>query len=89
MPPTPRGIPSPRPALSAIACVLILGSWAIGQLSLNEEVRVTREHAKGDVAARGSASDLLLFIWGRIPPSRLEVFGDAAALERFRGAIRV
>ena len=30
-------------------------------------VVVTREHAKGDVAARGSASDLLLFLWGREP----------------------
>lgn len=46
-------------------------------------VVVTREHAKGDVAARGSASDLLLFLWRRIPASRLEVFGDAALLDRY------
>ena len=25
------------------------------------------EHAKGDVAVRGTASDLLLFLWGRVP----------------------
>jgi uncharacterized protein (TIGR03083 family) len=68
-------------------CTDVPGEWLVARDG--EEVRVTREHAKGDVAARGSASDLLLFIWGRIPPSRLEVFGDAAALERFRGAIRV
>jgi uncharacterized protein (TIGR03083 family) len=44
---------------------------------------VTREHAKGDVAVRGSASDLLLFLWRRIPADRLEVYGDAALLPRY------
>ncbi len=44
---------------------------------------VTHEHAKGDVAARGTASDLLLFLWGRLPASRLDVFGDAALLDRY------
>jgi len=44
---------------------------------------VTHEHAKGDVAARGSASDLLLALRGRIGTGALEVFGDAAVLERF------
>lgn len=49
-----------------------------------DRVDVTREHAKGDVAARGAASDLLLFVYGRVPPERLEVFGDAALLTRWR-----
>jgi hypothetical protein len=52
-------------------------------------VTVTREHAKGDVAARGTASDLLLFLWGRVPADSLEVFGDADLLARFSQAIRV
>lgn len=43
-------------------------------------------HAKGDVAARGTMSDLLLLIWGRIPPARVEVFGDAALLDRWQKA---
>jgi uncharacterized protein (TIGR03083 family) len=42
----------------------------------------TREHAKGDVAVRGPASDLLLYLVGRRPLTRLDVFGDAAVLER-------
>lgn len=46
-------------------------------------VKVTREHAKGDVAARGTASELLLFLWGRIGSERLEVLGDAALLDRY------
>jgi uncharacterized protein (TIGR03083 family) len=43
---------------------------------------VTREHAKGDVAARGSASDLLLLVWGRDRPE-VDVFGDATVLAKF------
>jgi uncharacterized protein (TIGR03083 family) len=43
-------------------------------------------HAKGDVAARGTASDLELYLWGRAAPSTLEVFGDADLLERLRAA---
>lgn len=37
----------------------------------------TREHAKGDVAVRGSGSDLLLYLWGRSTEG-LEIFGDGA-----------
>jgi uncharacterized protein (TIGR03083 family) len=50
---------------------------------------VERGHAKGDVAARGTASDLLLFLWRRVPADRLQVFGDAALLERWRDAVRI
>jgi uncharacterized protein (TIGR03083 family) len=49
---------------------------------------VTREHAKGDVAARGTASDLLLFVYGRVPADALEVFGDAALLTRWRQLVK-
>ncbi len=41
------------------------GEWLITRAG--DDVVVTREHAKGDVAARGTASDLLLFLWGRVP----------------------
>jgi len=47
-----------------------------------------RAHEKGDVAARGPVSDLLLMLWSRIPPSRLEVFGDAALLDRWQQAAK-
>lgn len=51
-----------------------------------EEVAWERSHAKGDVAARGPVSDLLLLVWGRLPPARLEVFGDATLLDRWQQA---
>lgn len=60
------------------------GEWVI----CYEADRIHWEHAhrKGDVAARGSASDLLLLLWGRLPPSRVEVYGDASLLERWQAA---
>ena len=48
-----------------------------------EGIVVTREHAKGDVAVRGSASDLMLVVWGRPQSESLEVFGDAGVLANF------
>ena len=51
-------------------------------------LEVTREHAKGDVAARGPANDLLLLVWGRIEPDAVEVFGDAALLTRWQEIAR-
>jgi uncharacterized protein (TIGR03083 family) len=51
-------------------------------------LEVTREHAKGDVAARGAASDLLLLVWGRIEPDAVEVFGDASLLTRWQEIAR-
>ncbi len=47
-------------------------------------LEVRREPGKGDAAARGTASDLDLFLWGRLPASRVEVFGDAELLGRFQ-----
>jgi uncharacterized protein (TIGR03083 family) len=54
-----------------------------------DAVTVTREHAKGDVAARGPASDLLLFLWGRVRPDDLEVFGDTELLARWQDVVRI
>jgi uncharacterized protein (TIGR03083 family) len=68
-------------------CTDVQGEWLLRRDG--DDLVVTREHAKGDVAARGTASDLVLFLWGRGPASALEVFGDPAALDRFRDSIRV
>ena len=47
------------------------------------DATVAREHGKAGVAIRGTTSDLLLFLWGRVPAERLEVLGDAALVERY------
>jgi uncharacterized protein (TIGR03083 family) len=43
-----------------------------------------RGHAKGDVALRGPAADLLLWLHGRRSIDGIEVFGDADLAARFR-----
>ena len=46
-------------------------------------------HAKGDVAVRGGASDLMLLLWNRVPvDDRFQVFGDAALLDTWRETVR-
>lgn len=45
---------------------------------------VTREHAKGDAAVRGSGSDLLLWVWGR--GGDVEIFGDEAVAQAWADA---
>ena len=49
------------------------GEWLIEPNG--NEIIVSREHAKGDVAVRGSAISLLLYLWGRSPQD-LEIFGE-------------
>jgi uncharacterized protein (TIGR03083 family) len=49
-----------------------------------EGIHLTLEHAKGDVAVRGPASDVLLVLMGRKTMGAAEVFGDATLFERFR-----
>jgi hypothetical protein len=47
------------------------------------QLTVRREHARGDVAVRASASDLLLLLWRRIQPAAVEVLGDEGLLRQF------
>lgn len=63
------------------------GEWLV--TAHPDRLEITREHAKGDVAARGSASDLFLFLWGRVPAERLEVFGDASLLHRWQERVEI
>lgn len=58
------------------------GEWLMTYMP--NAVEWNHSHAKGDVAARGSVSDLLLLLWSRIPASRLEIFGDSSLLDRWQ-----
>jgi uncharacterized protein (TIGR03083 family) len=46
------------------------------------------EHAKADAAVRGTASDLLLYLWNRVPASSLDVVGDVAVAERWSEVVK-
>lgn len=54
-----------------------------------DAVRYERGHAKGDVAARGTASDLLLWVMSRVDDDRVELFGDVALAGRFRSVANI
>lgn len=50
----------------------------------------TRGHLKGDAALRGTASDLLLWIWNRAPvDGRFEVIGDDALVRGWADVVRI
>jgi hypothetical protein len=51
-----------------------------------ESVNWSYGHDKGDVAARGSSSDLLLLLWSRIPASEVEIFGDIELFDQWQAA---
>ncbi|MBI4932693.1 MAG: maleylpyruvate isomerase family mycothiol-dependent enzyme [Actinobacteria bacterium] len=62
-------------------CTDVAGEWTVREV--DGERLVTREHAKGDCALRGPASDLLLVLWRRVPLSAADVVGDAEVAARF------
>ena len=57
-------------------CTDVDGEWFVAA-----DGAVERTHAKGDVALRGTASDLLLGLYARIPLDTLDVIGDTALAE--------
>ncbi len=62
-----------------IHCTDVPGEWLLVQQG--DDLIVTKEHAKGDLAVRGPAQDLLLFSYGRGGPENLDTFGDATLLD--------
>ena len=60
------------------------GEWTIRPAA--EGYDITREHAKGDCALRGDASNLLLVLWRRLGPGAIDVVGDTGVAERFLAA---
>jgi uncharacterized protein (TIGR03083 family) len=61
------------------------GEWTVVDGAPGEFV-VTREHAKGDVALRGEAHDLLQVLWGRRALDVVTVFGDGDVAARLLAA---
>lgn len=60
------------------------GEWTIRPAVVGYDV--TREHAKGDCALRGDASNLLLALWRRVGVDAIDVVGDSGIAERFLAA---
>jgi uncharacterized protein (TIGR03083 family) len=64
-----------------IHCGDVSGEWTLHPNDSGFDV--TREHAKGDCAIRGSAGDILLALWRRRPLSSVDVVGNADVAARF------
>jgi len=62
------------------------GEWLV-RLGPDGETEVERSHAKGDLAVRASAADLLLWMTNRIDDGRVEIFGDPTLVARWRAEI--
>jgi uncharacterized protein (TIGR03083 family) len=62
-------------------CTDVAGEWLVRDDDSGGYV-VTREHAKGDAAIRGTANDLLLVLWRRLALDAVEVIGDRPTAAR-------
>ena len=67
------GADKPLPGTVHLHCTDTVGEWFV-----HADGRVERAHAKGGVALRGAASDLLLALYRRVPLASVDVIGDAA-----------
>ena len=68
----------PLPGSVHLHCTDVDGEWFI-----HADGRVETTHAKADAAIRGTASDLLLMLYKRVPVDDLEVIGDSALASQF------
>lgn len=78
----PRVIARDQPTLPTatlhVHCTDTHGEWFVRVV--DGHLEMTREHAKGDAALRGSAEALLLHLWGRpVGADAVDVVGDPAA----------
>jgi uncharacterized protein (TIGR03083 family) len=64
-----------------VHCGDVPGEWTVRES--DEGFTMVREHSKGDCAIRGTASDILLALWRRVPLSACDVVGDAEVAARF------
>ncbi len=68
-------------------CTDTRGEWFVSKLDA-DGISFTREHTKGDVAIRGRANDLLLWLWRR-NARPVDIVGDAALATRFQQLSRL
>ncbi len=66
------------PGTVHLHCTDVEGEWFV-----HPDGRVEPIHAKGDVALRGPACDLLLALYSRIPVDALDIIGDRAVADSF------
>jgi uncharacterized protein (TIGR03083 family) len=76
---------APAGPVIGFECTDADGSWSL-DLSGEGRRNLSRESSEGSVRVRGTAQQLLLAVWGRVPiagDAGLEVSGDASVLDRW------
>lgn len=63
------------PGTIHLHCTDVQGEWTLA-LAPGAVPSYSRGHSKADAAVRGTGHDLLMFVWRRIDPSRVEIFGN-------------
>lgn len=80
--PMGRAKAAPLKGTVHLHCTDTEGEWFI-----HEDGRVEPMHAKGDVAVRGTASDLLLAVYARVDITDLDVIGDTSIAQQLIDSI--
>jgi uncharacterized protein (TIGR03083 family) len=70
---------SAQPMTAHLHATDVEGEWFI---RLGERLEVTHEHAKGDLAIRGTASSLMFVLWNRRAHQDIETFGEPELVDR-------
>jgi len=80
----PWGVRADKPLAGTVHlhCTDVDGEWFVAA-----DGAVERVHRKADVAMRGTASDLLLAIYSRVPITAVDVVGDPAVARDFLARI--
>ena len=63
------------------------GEWIIHRLD-GDGIDMAHAHEKGDVAIRGRARDILLWLWGRTAGEGVEFLGDTAIADELVGGAK-
>ena len=61
-------------------------AWTV---TVGDDVTVVRRAEPAEATVAADAADLYLWLWQRAPDERVEVVGDAAAVDALRAAARV
>ena len=70
---------------SAKSCILLYLYGSPTQL----ETFDVKPDGEADVTARGTASDINLFVWGRVPATAFDVKGDTSLLDRWAERVKI
>jgi uncharacterized protein (TIGR03083 family) len=81
-----RQQPPESPVTVALRADDVGSAWTV---TVGEDITVVRREESGAATVAAPAADLYLWLWERAPDERVDVWGDATAVDAFRAAARV